>query len=467
LIYFEKIILNQKEYKQIYLVWDTRNISKVSNQKFLFFARNNKNFSFQKYQSEVIQAGGIYYEGPAQELFELLRQHPPIKIPLVAVTGTNGKTSVCHLIQHISQNILHEKCSILGTLGKHGLTMLDFPEFCQEIINLKPDIQRMAFEASSQGLHQNRLYHKPIDTGIFTNFSQDHLDYHKNMDEYLEAKLILFKKNVQNHAIVFQDMESIEKVFRSLNQTQKHLGYGVDTPKMPWDAYLQCDPNQNMWVYWVKNQKRLEIPYQCPLTGTFQHLNYTAAVFSFLCERITKDFEITPEGKIFLEKLLKLPSFQISGRMEKVESKGIKVFIDYAHTPDALEHALQACQNDNPQKLYCVFGCGGDRDPFKRPLMAKIASKYAQEVILTSDNPRNEDPQKILKDILKGFPLGFSYQIIESREEALKSVLEKATSGDIILIAGKGHEKIQIVGNQTYLWDDKDFVQRFFAIKET
>ncbi len=353
---------------------------------------------------------------------------------IIAVTGTNGKTSVADLFFQIFRLNKLPVASI-GTLGlkynnkviKTDLTSPDTISLHKNLNYLKKKkIDNVIIEASSHGLSQVRLHHINFKSGIFTNFSQDHLDYHKTMQSYLNSKLILFRKILKRKSIVISDKEI--KQFKKLKEISKQ-----------------------------KKLKLLDIKYEfnkikklLPENNEFQIKNLSMAIIAAkICG--LKDNSI-------YRKIKKLKD--VNGRLELVKKypNNIKVFIDYAHTPDALYKTLISLKNIYKKNISLVFGCGGDRDKKKRPIMARIANEYCKKIYVTDDNPRNESPEKIRNELLKHISSDKSFNIAK-RSLAIKRSIQNAEPHEIILIAGKGHEENQIYKNKIYKISDKKIVK--------
>ncbi len=351
---------------------------------------------------------------------------------IIAVTGTNGKTSVADLFYQIL-NLNGIPVASIGTLGfklkkkiiKTNLTSPDTISFHQILDKIKKNkIDNVIIEASSHGLDQNRIDHLNIKAGIFTNFSRDHLDYHKSMRSYLNSKLILFKKILKRNKTIISD-ENI-KEFLILKRIAKARGLHL----IDIDKIKKKIPNYRL--------------------STFQKNNLAMAIAAAkLCN--------LNEEKIFnsLKKIKDVP-----GRLELVRTltNNVKVYVDFAHTPDALLKTIKALKKLNNENISLVFGCGGDRDVKKRSIMARIADLNCRKVYVTDDNPRNEKPEKIRKEILKNIKKSKSFNI-GNRYQAIKTAIENTEPNEVILVAGKGHEEEQIYKNKIILASDKNIVK--------
>ncbi len=355
---------------------------------------------------------------------------------IIAVTGTNGKTSVSDMFYQILR-INNIPVASVGTLGikyndkiiKTKLTSPDTITLHKNLDYLKSKkINNVIIEASSHGLSQKRLHHIKFKGAIFTNFSQDHLDYHKTMKSYLNVKLTLFRKILSKKSTIISNKEI--PTFKILKQISKKKNFKI------------LDINKTLIK--IKN-------INLKFNEDFKIKNLAMAIEAAkLCG--------LKEKKIF-ENLKKLKD--VNGRLELVKrySNDVKVFIDYAHTPDALFESLKSLRNNYGNNISLVFGCGGDRDQTKRPIMARIANNNCKKIYITDDNPRNEKPQKIRKDLSKNISKNKSFNI-GNRKLAIKKAILNADPGDIVLIAGKGHEEQQIYKSKIINISDKKIVKQ-------
>ena len=355
---------------------------------------------------------------------------------IIAVTGTNGKTSVADFFYQIL-NANNIPVASIGTLGiryrekfiKTNLTSPDVITLHKNLYKLKKNkIDNVIIEASSHGLDQNRLDNLNLKAGIFTNFSQDHLDYHKSMRAYLRAKLILFKKLLPKNSYVIAD--KFIKEYSILEKISKKRQLKL------------LDSNKIF-----NDIKKLSLS----LFGSFQKRNLSMAILAArLCNlNYTKIRSVLKKIK------------NVDGRLELIKKypNDIKVFIDYAHTPDALQEVIKSLKNNLYTNISLVFGCGGERDFKKRPLMAKIAKSFCDKIYVTDDNPRKENPKKIRKEIINHLK-GSNYFNIGNRSEAIKEAVSRAEPNEIILIAGKGHENYQDYGNKIISISDREIIKK-------
>lgn len=377
--------------------------------------------------------------------------YAPLPETIVAVTGTNGKTSTVHFVRQL-WHLMGLKSASLGTIGiieneqvTHDGTMTtpDTVTLYQTLSALKQrGINHVAMEASSHGLHQSRLAGLELTAGAFTNLTRDHLDYHGTMEAYFAAKALIFNQ-VKKAAVINADIAEYEKL-KALTKHLRLIDFGKNAEILKVSHITPTHSGLNVGL----NGEDINLP----LLGLFQAENLLCAIGLLMGCRI--DFATI---KPLLAKLT-----PVTGRMEKVgEKNGAPVIVDYAHTPDALEKLLQAARPHAKNKIILVFGCGGDRDKGKRPIMGSVAAKLADEIIVTDDNPRTEDAATIRREVLAGCP---SATEIADRETAIKTAIQKSQGGDVVVIAGKGHENYQIIGNTKHHFSDKEVAQNVLAI---
>ena len=374
----------------------------------------------------------------------------PFPETVVAVTGTNGKTSTVELTRQLWRMAGHHAASI-GTLGvttaddqvSTGLTTPDIVTFLSNMAGLaREGVTHAAFEASSHGLSQYRTEGLPVRAGVFTNLSRDHLDYHGTMEAYLEAKLRLFTEVIDEDgaAVVWMDDAASARVAELASERGLRLltvGTKGETLKLVKRAPTQLGQTLTIEAEGKSFQVKL------PLIGAYQAANaLTAAALVFAT------------GGALTQTLENLSRVQpVRGRLERaaISKAGAPIYVDYAHTPDGLRAAIEALRPHATGRLITVFGAGGDRDRGKRPEMGAVAAELSDHVIVTDDNPRSEDAAAIRKDVLAGAP---SATEIGGRREAIAAAIGEARAGDIVLLAGKGHEQGQIVGDQVLPFDD-------------
>ena len=378
---------------------------------------------------------------------------------IVAVTGTNGKTSISDFFYQIFM-LQNRKCGFIGTLGfrknkflkRRNLTTLDSLTLNKDLDEMKRSgINNVIIEASSHGLKQKRLDFLKIKAGIFSNLSHDHLDYHNDMKDYFNSKLLLFKNLLSHKGTIITDTDI--KQYKDIKKIQTKRKFKILTIGSKSNTFKIL----NHKIF--KNHQILDIKYKnkaykikINLYGSIQVKNLLmAALASKVCGLKLKDI---------FENIKKIKS--VEGRLELVRTLPnlSKIFLDYAHTPDALENAILSLRQHFKKKITVVFGCGGERDKSKRRLMGKIAKKYCDKIFVTDDNPRNENPKKIRKDIMKGLKNSNAKEI-GNRKKAILYALKKSYPNEVILIAGKGHENYQILGNKKIFLSDKNIIKNF------
>jgi UDP-N-acetylmuramoyl-L-alanyl-D-glutamate--2,6-diaminopimelate ligase len=388
---------------------------------------------------------------------------PASKLTNLAVTGTNGKTTVAFLVQSIIGHA-GQKCGLIGTvmydtcsdsIHEAPLTTPD----CLDIAAKQKEMvengaQYMVIEASSHALSQNRLAQINFKAAAFTNLSGDHLDYHKTKEDYLAAKAGLFSALSPDAAAVL-NKQSPEAELIAAQTSARLLWYSIGE-KSDVTAHIESmDTAGTVFALEYAGQSSV---VSTPLPGLYNVSNCLAA--AGLCLAAGFDAETIAAGLSALK--------TIPGRLEKIEGGDFSVIIDYAHTDDALKNVLTTLKPLCKGKLRVVFGCGGDRDKTKRPRMAKVAEELADFAIVTSDNPRTEEPTDIINDVIAGFEKGQTQTIaIEpDRKKAIELAVKSAGKDDIVLIAGKGHEDYQIIGTQKSHFSDKEIAQQCLLGKE-
>lgn len=394
------------------------------------------------------------------EISDRFYQSPSSELNIIGVTGTDGKTSITHFIAQCMDEDAN-RCGVLGTLGNGfigelrvtGLTTVDALNIHQNLAMMRDAGATSAvMEVSSHGLDQGRVNAVAFDTAVFSNFSQDHLDYHDTLEEYALAKSKLFSMPGLKIAIINLDDAFGRQLAEECKQRLCVWGYSTWSDATALECYADFMVNaraieviENGFHITVKTPKGSGI-FDVSLLGSFNVSNVLAALTVLLANEIPFEEAITRLGTIR----------PVAGRMEEIVVMGKPVVIvDYAHTPKGLESACLAVKDHCKGKVWCVFGCGGDRDKAKRSLMAKAAEHYADNVVVTSDNPRYEDPQKIIDEVVQGFCNSDDIKIIPDRKEAIVFAIEHADKSDIVLIAGKGHETSQIIGNTHIAFDDR------------
>jgi UDP-N-acetylmuramoyl-L-alanyl-D-glutamate--2,6-diaminopimelate ligase len=384
----------------------------------------------------------------ASKIASQFYNNPSAKLWVIGVTGTNGKTSIT---QWLSQcfNHLQRKTAVIGTLG-NGL-----PNQLSETTNTTPDavllqsmladyvqqeVDVVAMEVSSHGLHQGRVRGVSFDVAVLSNLSHDHLDYHQTFESYADAKRGLFEHKGLKCAVLNCD----DSFGQALEQNLKAVGKAVLTYGIA-QGDVQAVDVQFTNTHFTFNATTPfgSAPVKVNLVGKFNVYNVLAVLAAMLASKVSLTDAVEAISHIESAK----------GRMQMLGGGGLPlIVVDYAHTPDALEKVLETLKAQANSKLICVFGCGGNRDKAKRPLMGKVASKLADVVVLTSDNPRDEAPEEIIEDILKG--MHGNYMVEEDRAKAILVSILSAKSNDIVLIAGKGHEEYQEIKGKKHHFSD-------------
>jgi len=381
--------------------------------------------------------------------------YPASKLTNLAVTGTNGKTTVAFLVQSIIATS-GNKCGLIGTVvydtGSQrtdaALTTPDSMAIAQmQRKMLEAGATHMVIEASSHALSQNRLAGIDFTAAAFTNLSGDHLDYHKTEQDYLAAKSTLFE-TLSGDAAAVLNKESSHACQIASGTPAKVLWYAIDAPA---DITAHIEAMDTTGTVFTIQHAGQRLKLKTPLLGRYNVSNNLAA--AGLCLAAGFDLQTIAAGLSAAD--------TIPGRLEKIDlpgRSGPSVLIDYAHTDDALINVLSTLKPLCKQELTVVFGCGGDRDKTKRPRMAGAAEEWADHVIVTSDNPRTEEPTDIISDIVAGFknPNSGKITVQPDRKKAIDTAIKAAVENDIVLIAGKGHETYQIIGKQKFDFSDKE-----------
>jgi len=386
---------------------------------------------------------------------------PAQRLKLAAVTGTNGKTTITFLIKHICEKA-GLRCGLIGTvryeIGERVLPAsrttpesLDLQELLAQIVNA--GCRAAAMEVSSHALAQDRTRGLEWNVAVFTNLTQDHLDFHGTMESYFESKLKLFtqlgqqQKNRKPVAVVNIDDRYGQQLLQRIGKKVAVITYGMGVRADFRASNYRVEFGGTSYQLDARGKSYL---VRVPLIGRFNVLNSVAALAAANALGVDLREAVLSLGK----------SSQVPGRLELVPAKRqFQVFVDYAHTPDALRNVLKTLRELGPNRLIVVFGCGGDRDRKKRPLMGEIADRHADYAILTSDNPRKEDPNSIITEIEKGFR-STHYEKLVDRAEAIGRAIALVQPRDIVLIAGKGHENYQEFAAHTVPFDDIQVARR-------
>ena len=383
------------------------------------------------------------------------------KLNVIGVTGTNGKTTVTHLIQMLYE-AFEKECALIGTLGYRfksnekyhgsGHTTPQAPDLQRLMYYIKDKhCENVVMEVSSHSLAQHRVDYIDFRGAVFTNLTQDHLDFHITMDNYFRAKAKLFERLVAgDFAVINNDDAYAGELKKYISPSVRIYTYGANNASDVYASDIKFSEDGAKFTCTVDGKS---YKVNLMMTGMFSVYNILAAITTALAAGL----DIGKSIKV----LENIPG--IAGRFEIVVKKPT-VIVDYAHTPDGLENVLKTAREITPDngKLICIFGCGGDRDVTKRPKMGAIAEVLADKVIVTSDNPRSENPQQIITDILAGFKSVSDVIVEPDRELAIKEAYKLANVNDVVLVAGKGHEDYQIIGNETIHFDGREKVREIF-----
>jgi UDP-N-acetylmuramoyl-L-alanyl-D-glutamate--2,6-diaminopimelate ligase len=513
------------------IIWDTRRLPETNSESVFFIARKSAKFDSHSVVPDLLGKGHFVLAerdhllshfgatpSQASDWLTEICQHPNLllcsstekarnlliravcclqenKWTTLAITGTNGKTSTTQITGHLLEELSNGQVMRLGTLGiqvgdhlweNPFPTMPDFPGLMAALRSAKNQFScsQLVMEATSIGIAENRLADWPVQCAAFLNLTQDHLDYHGTMETYLQAKLDLFRKHLlpEGHAVincddphwedalsaaqgknrsclVFGETISKEKFFHGRKHTFLHSRF-LETSHKRTTRYGIA----GQWTLWTDPVTPVtQCQYQVQLLGDVQHENLAAAAALMLSLGYPLEQICQKTGHIR----------SIPGRLESVaitpNENEVCVLVDYAHTPDALEKTLKTCRGLIPDggQLVCVFGCGGDRDPGKRPKMGAIAARLADFVWVTSDNPRTEPPEKIIADVLTGVAgeTECKIKVQSDRKTAIHEAISASGPRDIVLIAGKGHEDYQIVGTQKHPFSDSAVARQALKLK--
>ena len=414
-------------------------------------ARKIPQISFYQLNRQLFAFAEAYYQSPQQNM------------TMIGITGTNGKTSTSQIISKLLASC-KERTAVIGTNGAGQIDAL------QPLENTTPaatqlhqlmaefwsdNCKNIAMEISSHALEQRRVTADLLDIAVYTNLSRDHLDYHETMEKYAAAKYKIFSQKSAQIAVVNGDDAQAKNWLAQWSNKQPVVVYGQSAIISEYAAYAQASDiktdasGAKFTLNTHLGQQRIE----SPLIGDFNIENLLAAIAVLISKNISlSDIALAVESLT-----------PIIGRMETfIASNKATAIVDYAHTPDALESALQACRHHCVGELWVVFGCGGDRDKGKRPLMAKAAENFADHLVFTIDNPRTEKAEDIVEDMLKGCVNPEKVIVLLDRELAIIATLAKAKADDMILLAGKGHEDYIIVGNEKINYNEREFVQQIY-----
>ena len=380
--------------------------------------------------------------------------HPAKKMTMIGVTGTNGKTTSTYLLQHILEDVLEAKVGLVGTIQNMiGDQVLDTERTTPESYELQELFARMEqagcthviMEVSSHALSLHRVNGIQFETGVFTNLTQDHLDFHKTMEEYRKAKSLLFSQS-DHGAVNADDPAAPAMLAEAKCPVLTYSAKGAPADLTAENIHLHADRVDFTAIYQGQS-----VPMSLGIPGAFSVYNALGVVAAALTLGLSLPQIATS-----------LATAQgVKGRAEVVPTPGkdYTVIIDYSHTPDSLENILKTVREFCKGRVVAVFGCGGDRDPIKRPIMGKIAAELSDYVVVTSDNPRTEDPMKIIGQILEGMTgIDTPYEVIENRRQAIRWAMDHGQTGDVIVLAGKGHETYQEIGHEKIHLDEREEV---------
>jgi UDP-N-acetylmuramoyl-L-alanyl-D-glutamate--2,6-diaminopimelate ligase len=437
----------------------------------LFIARRGDVFDGNRFVPEAIASGAVAILSdvfdPSLGITQLITpdvaameaciaaafwQHPSKELTLVAITGTSGKTTTSYIAHHLFSHF-GIRSGLIGTVAYiAGTRRYEAPNTTPDVVTnhrllgeiVKAGDTACVMEVSSHALSQNRVAGVSFDTAIFTNLTHEHLDYHKTMDTYAQAKNILFRSlgsDGKKDPVAILNAQDPWSAQVSKGTCARIITYAIDAPADIVASRLRLGPHLTAFDMSYAGQTTAVIS---PLVGRFNVANAIAAAASFLA----RGYPLA-EVAHGLATIVSPP-----GRLERVANAiGLTIYVDYAHKEDALRKVLPALRESTQGRLITVFGCGGDRDREKRPLMARAVEELSDIAIVTTDNPRSEDPLSIIEEICKGFT-DSKYIVIPDRKEAIHTAVRIATPQDVILIAGKGHEKYQIFAHGTVPFDD-------------
>ncbi len=476
----EKLLNNRYPLDPSLREWNIESISCDSRdvkQNSLFVALKGANFNGANFIPEAIQRGARVIAaseeikfplskdvwllrvddslGFLQEVVRRFYGNPSKEVRTIGVTGTNGKTTITYLLESVFQHV-HKRCAVMGTINyRMGPKIFPARNTTPGLVENQTFLSQLAqehfdycaMEVSSHALDQGRVDLIDFTTGIFTNLTSDHLDYHLTRENYFQAKAKLFTRLASSATAVINTDDLFGQRLLSMTQA-RGLTYGIKN-NAGWKA-------ENIQLSLGGTEFKLIHPkgensFRTPFVGIYNVYNVLAVIAACCAEGM--DLESVQEG---------ISHFHgVPGRLERVEAgQDFSIFIDYAHTQDALENVLKTLRQVSGSKIIVVFGCGGNRDKSKRPLMGRTAGQWADYCVVTSDNPREEDPQEIIDQILPGLQ-NEHYTVIVDRREAIEHALGLAREGDIVLIAGKGHEDYQVLKDKRIPFKEKDIVREY------
>lgn len=386
--------------------------------------------------------------------------NPSQKLKVIGITGTNGKTTITYLVEAMIK-AAGLRPAVIGTINyRFNATVIPAKNTTPGPLELQSLLARMvkegvayvALEVSSHALDQERVEGIQFHSAVFTNLTQDHLDYHKDIERYFKAKARLFQMLKKTSWAVVNSDDPFGKKIKELTAA-RWMGYGINGPAEVMATKLECDSTKSVFTITCPGG---EIQVHSRLIGRHNVYNMLASAsvglacgFSMeMIKQALEDFSFVP------------------GRLERIETgRGFSVFVDYAHTPDALFNVLTTLRAGAAGKIIAVFGCGGERDKAKRPKMGKVVAEFADYAIVTSDNSRSEDPEMIIKEITSGMK-NYTFAVEPDRRQAIQKALQRAGAGDIVLVAGKGHEDYQLYQDKAVHFSDREVVQECLGLKK-
>lgn len=441
----------------------------------LFIARKGLKHDGSRYVASAVNSGAaailtdlydpslrgvtqLIHEQPA-ELESKLAAHyygyPSRKLFSVGVTGTNGKTTTTFLIKHLLDSV-GTPCGLIGSIENivgpvhlNATRTTPSPTLTHKLLSdmVRAECKAVVMEVTSHGLVQGRVRDIVFDIGLFTNLSPDHLDYHGTMEDYAEAKSLLFQQ--VKYGIVNGDSPWHPRMIRNCLAPILSFGFDPSCDLRAQNLELSLERSQFEVVFRHTVQK-----FQIPLVGRFNIYNCLAAIAVGCIRNLPLE--------LMAEILHRTPP--VPGRLQPVPNcQGRRIFVDYAHTPDGLEQVLLGLREGGANDIVTVFGCGGDRDQLKRPLMGEVAARLSSKLIITSDNPRSEDPSTICQQIVTRLSPSETWEICLDRKEAIARALSHSSQDAVVLIAGKGHETVQLVGQQAIPFDDVQVAKSLLA----
>ena len=399
-------------------------------------------------------------------------EQPSLSLNVIGVTGTDGKTSIAHfLAQCLDAYDVH--CGVLGTLGNGfindlhptGLTTVDALLVQKTLAEIQQaGARHVVMEVSSHGLDQGRVNGVAFTTAVLSNMGADHLDYHGTMDNYVAAKKRLFYTPGLSSAVINLDDEFGRKLAKEVREHVCVWGYSLEKDVTKYEDYADYFVNaKEIKPFDLGTHLSVSTPkgdgcFDIPLLGRFNVSNALAVLSTLLVSQFSLENSISSLTAVR----------SVDGRVEIIaEDDKPVVVVDYAHTEQGLTAVGRSMRDHFKGKIWCVFGCGGDRDRSKRPLMAKAAEGFADKIIVTTDNPRHEDPQSIVDEVVAGFSSMDKVEVILDRRQAIDVAISNAQPGDVVLLAGKGHETSQIVGDVHIAFDDRRVAREFLTARES